>query len=317
VSKHCRRAANRCTGCPQFAASLGPALPSHIRSPTSCRHGLPLCTAARTSGAASQASCRRPQLPQLIPSVSFGEVPKPQRRPSLGMQPCMASSTASPEPSSSPLAPPEDPAALQGDAAPLLVESSSASDIFLPPPPQAAVALCDRATGGQAATAPALAPAHSQAAPAPSSAEAQQAPTRPAVLGSPAAPMPRNRPGRVHALTKQCPSFASIATASLVGTHGTASSTLGRRLLRPLPRHNESRLSMTSALTDTSSLSMTETSGIMVAPFEQANQFQHSMRAQPSFELRQSPPGSWAFKVLNGALLLLLAAAAVLDSTIN
>jgi hypothetical protein len=74
-----------------------------------------------------------------------------------------------------------------------------------------------------------------------------------------------------------------------------------RRRLRPLPRYNESRISFISSITDmtdmTDNTNMTATSGVMVEPAEQQSIFQHSVRAQPSFELRQSPPGSWAFQV--------------------
>ena len=91
--------------------------------------------------------------------------------------------------------------------------------------------------------------------------------------------------------------------------------------MRPPPRYDESRLSLISAITGMTSMTadtlMTTTSSVMVEPGEQAGRFQHNVRAQPSFELRPVPPGSWAFQALNAALLLLLAAAAVLDYLIK
>lgn len=58
-------------------------------------------------------------------------------------------------------------------------------------------------------------------------------------------------------------------------------------------------------------------SSLLVPPARQASMYDHSVEAQPSFELRTLPAGSVAFAVLNVAMLLALLAAAVVELVVR
>jgi hypothetical protein len=109
------------------------------------------------------------------------------------------------------------------------------------------------------------------------------------------------------AMLQQRPSIdggSSILSYVSSMTAGTMVTTRRRRLQR-LPDPTEAMSSVMSMVSNVSS--------ILVPPKDQTTIFEHSVDSQPSFELRELPPSSYAFLALNVVMIAALLAAAAVD----
>jgi hypothetical protein len=104
------------------------------------------------------------------------------------------------------------------------------------------------------------------------------------------------------------------STAPSTITMASRASVMRRTLMRPLAHHHhnthESLASMLSSV-------VSGATSVLVPPAPQASMYDHSLEAQPSFELRKLPAGSVAFAVLNAVMLLALLAAAVVELVVK